>query len=51
MASLITYDSVLNLQTELMCQWNMCGCNPAGCVPSVCLVWEEKAVQDLRGLS
>jgi len=44
MASLITYDAVLNLQTELMCQWNMCSCNPAGSTPSVCLVWEEKAV-------
>lgn len=41
MASLITYDSVLNLQTELTCGWcTIC----AGTAPSVCLIWEEKAV-------
>lgn len=41
MASLITYDAVLNLQTELTCGW-CCTC--AGTAPSVCLIWEEKAV-------
>lgn len=41
MASLITYDSVLNLQTELTCGWcTMC----AGTAPAICLIWEEKAV-------
>jgi len=44
MASLITYDAILNLDCELTTQWNMCGCNPAGTAPLIQLVWEEKAV-------